>query len=603
VGRDHGRRRARLLVVLFLLWSVAAMVAAAPASAHAELEETAPAAGSVVPAAPSQVSVTFSEPVTLSLGRIVVMGPDGHPAQAGPPTTGTGDQVLVPLRHGLGRGTYLVSYRVVSADGHPVAGGFTFSIIAPSPLADIVPAGAADAAVEPWVRALVSAARYAGYAGLVLIAGALVLATALRRAALPLVEPRRLARWGYAALGGGTVLAIVVNVPYASGAGLTDVTWNALGAQFATTGQQAYVARLAMLLVAWPLVRDVTAGHALGAGERISGVLLAVAVFATWPLAGHAGTGGWWPLTTVTELAHVAAMAVWAGGLVAVLRCLLPASRPPGALRALLAVWPRWAAGAVVVLVASGVVQAAVQTGSVRAVTGTFYGHLLLAKAAGTAGMLAAAAFAHRTVTRRFPGPPSQPAGPPPVTRAEPADVTGRSGGASVQVRTPVRPESDGGTARLRRAVTVEILVAVVVVALATALVQATPGRVAARRLVGGGALLLPPSPGEPVYGIERAAGLTLQVDMAPLQVGRNTMLMTLIDDAGQPVTPAKWTVEVAMPSRDIRNVSVPVDTTMGTGVAYVLPQLSVPGDWSFTITVLTEDLDTVVMQRSVRVY
>jgi copper transport protein len=289
--------------------------------------------------------------------------------------------------------------------------------------------------------------------------------------------------------------------------------------------------------------------------------------------------------------------------------------------------------------VASGTVQAAVQAGSIPAVTGTFYGHLLLAKVAGTAGILVAAAFAHRRVTRGLPASSPLPAGPSPVTgtgcsgpSGDAGDTgssggtgstvgtgssggtgstvgtgstgsSGRSGGASLQVRTPVRTESDGDISRLRRTVTVELLVAVVVVALATALVQATPGRVAARRLVTGATLLVPRSPGEPVYAIERAEGLTLQVDVAPLQVGRNTMLMTLIDDAGKPVDPAEWRVEVAMPRQDIRNVSVPVSTTMGTGVAYALPQLSVPGDWTFTITVRTQDLNAVVMNRSVRVY
>src|SRR4029453_14597076 len=104
---------------------------AAPASAHAALGASAPAAGQIVPDAPNRVTLTFSESVQLLPGKIQVLAPDGSRADQGEPPAG-GDTVTIPLRSGGGRGTYLVSYRVISADSHPVAGSLTYSVGAAS---------------------------------------------------------------------------------------------------------------------------------------------------------------------------------------------------------------------------------------------------------------------------------------------------------------------------------------------------------------------------------------------------------------------------------------------------------------------------------------
>ena len=85
----------------------------APASAHAALVASDPAAGTIVPDAPNKVTLTFSESVQLISGRIQVLAPDGSRADQGEPQA-AGGTVTVPLRSGGGRGTYLISYRVVS---------------------------------------------------------------------------------------------------------------------------------------------------------------------------------------------------------------------------------------------------------------------------------------------------------------------------------------------------------------------------------------------------------------------------------------------------------------------------------------------------------
>ena len=94
---------------------------ASPASAHAALANSDPANGTIVPDAPNKITLNFTESVQLLNGKIQVLAPDGSRADQGEPVA-EGSSVTIPLRSGGGRGTYLVSYRVVSADSHPVAG-------------------------------------------------------------------------------------------------------------------------------------------------------------------------------------------------------------------------------------------------------------------------------------------------------------------------------------------------------------------------------------------------------------------------------------------------------------------------------------------------
>ena len=125
-----GRRVLSVLAGL-LFGLFATVISAGPAFAHATLVASDPANGAVVPDAPNKVTLTFSESVQLLSGKIQVLAPDGSRADQGEPTA-AGAAVTIPLRAGGGRGTYLISYRVMSADSHPVGGSLTFSVGAAS---------------------------------------------------------------------------------------------------------------------------------------------------------------------------------------------------------------------------------------------------------------------------------------------------------------------------------------------------------------------------------------------------------------------------------------------------------------------------------------
>src|SRR5690349_14693542 len=122
----------RRLLAAVVLGILGALAIATPASAHAVLLRTSPAENSVVATPPADVALTFSEQVTPVPDKVYLVGPDGKRADAGAVRV-NGSDVLIPMDPKAARGTYLVNYRVVSADGHPVAGAFTFSVGAPSP--------------------------------------------------------------------------------------------------------------------------------------------------------------------------------------------------------------------------------------------------------------------------------------------------------------------------------------------------------------------------------------------------------------------------------------------------------------------------------------
>ena len=106
-----------LLAALFL----AGVVTAGPASAHAELVSTDPGEGARLDGVPSRVTLQFSESVSLGAGYARVLDAGGARVDTGSASV-DGDVLTIPLRTGLGEGGYLVTYRVVSADAHPIPG-------------------------------------------------------------------------------------------------------------------------------------------------------------------------------------------------------------------------------------------------------------------------------------------------------------------------------------------------------------------------------------------------------------------------------------------------------------------------------------------------
>ena len=122
------RKFAKGLSVL-VLTGLGLFALASPAFAHNSLTGSNPADDAVLDAGPSEVVLTFDQPVQEGegLNSIAVTGPDGEQWQGGTATVDS-NVVSAPVRELGPSGTYTIGYRIVSADGHPVSGELTFTL-------------------------------------------------------------------------------------------------------------------------------------------------------------------------------------------------------------------------------------------------------------------------------------------------------------------------------------------------------------------------------------------------------------------------------------------------------------------------------------------
>jgi copper transport protein len=120
--------RGRIVVALAAV--VVCLAAPSFASAHAYLTKTVPAASVVLDTPPPNVELTYDEAVEPRFAIVSVTDAAGHQQTTGPPqrSPANPDTLVVPLRPNLAEGWYLVYWRAISVDGHPVSGAFTFAV-------------------------------------------------------------------------------------------------------------------------------------------------------------------------------------------------------------------------------------------------------------------------------------------------------------------------------------------------------------------------------------------------------------------------------------------------------------------------------------------
>ncbi|WP_194823621.1 aminoglycoside phosphotransferase family protein [Micromonospora sp. S-DT3-3-22] len=348
-------RSAVLLGFLLALLSVP-LAPATPAAAHAALVATSPVRDAVIGSPPGEVVLVFSESVSPVVGRVQVLGPDGRRVTAGEPVA-DGATLRIPVRvPDRPLGTYLVSYRVISADSHPVAGSFAYSAGAPSATPP-EPVSVDERPSGGWTPA----ARYVGYLGLVLAVGP----TLFGAARWPRRRRRRaVTATGYVGLAlvaVGTAGTWVAQAADMVGVPVGDLSRGDLTAVAGSDVGPVLGARLALAGIAAGLLTAVAGGRA-GRGRRVALAVVGLAGLVTWPLAGHPVASPLPPVSILADVVHLAGMSVWLGGLFTLAVFLLPGTHRR-VLGRILPAWSRWATVAVGWLVASGVGQAAIELG------------------------------------------------------------------------------------------------------------------------------------------------------------------------------------------------------------------------------------------------
>ncbi|WP_165956129.1 copper resistance CopC family protein [Streptomyces hainanensis] len=112
--------------------ALALTIASAPsAAAHTALTGSDPGENADLTAPPEQVTLTFNDPMRAEYSRVEVTLASGDSITTGT-LTADGTGVVQPLDPQAPAGQYTVSYRVVSADGHPVSGSFAYTVTPPA---------------------------------------------------------------------------------------------------------------------------------------------------------------------------------------------------------------------------------------------------------------------------------------------------------------------------------------------------------------------------------------------------------------------------------------------------------------------------------------
>jgi copper transport protein len=572
--------------------AVALLALPQAAAAHAVLEDSSPRRGSPLERPPERVVLRFNEPVEVAFGSVRVYDAAGERIERGSATHpgGRSDEVAVGLRTGLGDGTYTVTYRVISADSHPVAGGFVFTVgeggAAPQLGVDeLIDAGSAG----PVTEVAFGVVRAAGYLAIALGAGGLVFALAAWRPSLRhLAEATpawRSASEAFATRTRRLLLAAAVTGVASSALGIAlqgataaatsfwaalepAVVHDVLGTRFGTVWSLRLACWLLFgVLVALPAARAApllrpaslgATGLAIDDGGRRAalGAVVALAAFIclTPALAGHAATVEPTALLVPANALHVTAMAIWVGG-IAMLLLALPAAtqrleaiaRTP-LLAEVVAHFSAIATFAVAALVASGALQAIVELHALSDLWESAFGRAILAKATLVLGLLAIGAW-NRHRARPFL-----------------AQLAGRG-------QTPGRTGL-----LLRRALVGEAALMAAVLAVTAALASYAP----------------PTSATGPFAGSEPIGPAHAELTVDPARPGANEAHVYLFDRRdGRPFDRSReLALEARLPERDIGPIDLPVDK--GGPGHYVVhgADLAPAGTWRLDLTIRVSAFD-----------
>ena len=385
---------------LLALVAAAALALPAAAWAHAALLRTTPEPSRTINRAPTEVRLTYSEPVEPRFAIVSVTDAEGRQVTSGKPAAApTAAQTLVtPLRR-VPEGWYLVFWRVISADGHPVRGAFTFAV-GPNP--GPPPQFQVPSLSETATTTRLLIARWLVFLSVLSALGLFVLRAIVAR---PVVRAVRGSSLRAVAIAFGVAVAVaLVAIPiyvlFATAQFTLRSVWD-LGdivpaARSSGFGRDFLDLELVLALFA------VAAAAALAVDrpEReqrsvvellaLPAALAAGAATLLLPaLAGHAGQKSPRGLSLPLDVAHLGAAGIWLGGLIGLVVFWLSVERE-GRAAALALVVPRFSAVAfcsVLLLIGTGIGQSLLELPTLATLWQTSYGQALLWKI----GLLSAA--------------------------------------------------------------------------------------------------------------------------------------------------------------------------------------------------------------------
>jgi copper transport protein len=523
------------LFKILLCLMLACPFAGGRAEAHASLIEATPADGAVVAAAPAAVRLRFNEPISLLVVRLIDASGTIHENLRHEARDTT---ITITLPEGLPNGTQVLSYRVVSSDGHPIGGSLVFSIGAPS----VAPAPRAANATSP-LADMIWLTRLILYVGLFAGSGGAFFAAWIGREA----TTRAACRVVEGAIGIGiaaSLLSVGLQGLDALGEGfpalLSPHPWHA---GLKTSFGLSAVTAIAALLCAFAAMRSRMTSATL-ALIGLGGAGLALS------LSGHASAASPQWLTRPSVFVHGTAAAFWVGALVPLVlvvrdrrRASLPIVRRFSAL----------AVPAVGLMVLAGLVLSIVQLETPSALLTTDYGRVFLVKMAAVLCLLALAAINRLRLT-------------------------------------PMLAAKDAGSRHLVRSILCEIALTVVVL-----------GAVAAWRFTPPPCALAAPAAVPVNIHIHTPAAM-VEMSLAPGRVGPVTVTLSLATGDFGTLDAKEVTVMLAKPDAGIEPMERrAVKNSDGDWQVEGLV-VPVPGIWLARVDVLITDFEKATLEGKVEI-
>ncbi|MER7559713.1 copper resistance protein CopC [Nocardioides sp. NPDC126508] len=542
--RGPGRRGLGRLLVVLAAAAYAVLLGISPAQAHASLIGTDPEEGAVLEQAPETITFTFDEAVTLPPAGVTVYDAKGREVTSEATASGTEMKVALAKASSLGDGTYVVAWRAVSADGHPISGSLTFAVGAPS-LSVAPPPSTEPSRATAVIHGVL---QFLQYAALLLVVG-LVWFRALILGGHSVGEHRvpdraitRVQRVQILA-GMVAVVALVALAPASGalqsesgpGAMLTFDAWSP-----ASVGKEWLSALVGIVGIAAALALRERPRPAAAAG------LVAICSPA---LVGHsrAVVPAW--LVTATDIVHLVAGALWLGGLVGLVLTLPLITRRGSLAAEVVTRFSTLAAASLAALAVSGVLMGWRILGSWTNLLNSTYGTLLMTKVALVVAVAVMAAGNRLLVLPR-------------VRQAAGHDDTVEAG------------------SMLRRAVLMEAGVIVVVLGVTGFLVDQPP-QAGAGSAGSGTAAVAQTNTQAAELGDDHRVYATL----TPAGPGPNVLRLQIQDAAGEPVEPVEAS---AVPTAKLRSGDVDLGSlalkSVGAGTWETDVVLPKAGTWEVTV-------------------
>jgi copper transport protein len=532
----------QLVAALAILVGVLALGTTA-ASAHATLESSSPADGQSVLTSPSEIRITFSEAVTTISGGLSVLDADGKTVDTGNSEIVGGRTLVAPISETLSDGTYVATYRVLSADGHPVSGSILFG----------VGNGALDRSAQPsssgdrlW-EIIGGISRFIMYLAALVAAGVAFF--------LAFIHDRAEDRWRivpFVRIGSILALFSAIGIVMSQAALLTGkgagaVTDSNVLRDVLNQNLGWSLALLMIGLAAVHLSTDIPK-KVVAKSLALSGGLAATVSFAVW---GHATELSPTAISLAADAIHATAAALWLGGLVGLVMVL--SLRTPETVRATAGIIGRFSLMAfwsVIALTIAGLTLTI--TGSdanLNSILTTTWGQLVLAKIGLTLIVVLIAAWNRRTLVPSLTSP------------------TANTDELAVRWAT------------LLRTIRTEAVLLVAVLALTAIVVNVPPARTAVVAKT------------DRVDITQRVDTGNVQLSVDPAIVGPNTVSVRYTDGTGQPINVAtSMSIEFSQPSAGLEPITRQVPASEPGVFVIQGNELSIPGTWTITIAVRTGD-------------